>query len=251
MPAQESKSQLAPHGVLSKYYADSVERRTRVGEMFDASARHYDWINGVLSFGTGERYRREALVRAGLQPGMHTLDTGCGTGVVAGICADIAGPTGCCVALDPSREMLCQAIQKGRVNRAVRGTAERLPFASNRFDMLTMGYALRHVEDLLTTFSEYRRVLKPFGKVLLLEITPPESRIPYFLLKAYLKFGIPGIVRLARRSRDAQTLMSYYWDTIEHCVPPARILEALQQAGLKDASRNVEAGIFSEYTARK
>lgn len=93
---------LPPHQVLTDYYADAQQRRALVDHLFDASAQHYDWINAVMSFGSGQRYRRLALLRAGLKPGMSVLDVGCGTGVIAALAAQIVGPTGQICALDPS-----------------------------------------------------------------------------------------------------------------------------------------------------
>ena len=120
---------------------------------------------------------------------------------------------------------------------------------NGRFDMLTMGYALRHVADLRTTFREYLRVLKPKGKLLLLEITPPPSRLSHALLKLYLGRLMPLLARFGHGGRASRELMEYYWDTIESCVPPAVILEALAGAGFRQAERHVEMKIFSEYTA--
>jgi demethylmenaquinone methyltransferase/2-methoxy-6-polyprenyl-1,4-benzoquinol methylase len=112
-----------------------------------------------------------------------------------------------------------------------------------------MGYALRHVVDLRATFQEYRRVLKVGGKVLLLEITPPSSRLAHHLLGLYMGRILPFLARFGRGGRSSRELMEYYWDTIERCVPPATILQALAEAGFKEPKRYVEHGILSEYTA--
>ncbi|MGH8502679.1 MAG: class I SAM-dependent methyltransferase [Gammaproteobacteria bacterium] len=244
---EHEPSRQAPHPVLTRFYRREQERQTRVNAMFDAAAGHYDHIERLMSFGTGRHYRREALARAGVRNGMRVLDVGCGTGLLATQAAAITGP-GRVVAIDPSIGMLNRARVRG-APLAVRGVGEALPFADHSFDVISMGYALRHVADLQRTFREFRRVLKPGGVVLMLEITPPASRPAYALLKVYLKYLIPAAVRLARRSREAGALMSYYWATIEECVPPASILDALRRAGFERAERRVEIGIFSAYTA--
>ncbi len=241
---------LAPHPTLTRYYATEHERYRCISTWFDTTAPDYDWINRFLSLGTGLRYRRDALLRAGLGSGMQLLDVGCGTGVIAYHAGHIVSPHGQVTALDPSRQMLHEAQQKG-VRRVAQGFAECLPFADNCFDMLSMGYALRHVVDLHMTFREYRRVLKPGGVALLLEITPPKSRLPQLLLKYYLKHLIPAATRLLTRNCHAQVLMAYYWETIEQCVPPETILQALGNAGFAHIDRRVSLGIFSEYTATK
>lgn len=239
---------IAPHPVLPAYYRDEAERRLRVNQLFDASAPHYDWINRLMSLGSGARYRRDALLRAGLAPGMRLLDVGSGTGVIALLAQDIVGAGGEVIAVDPSPGML-QVAQRAGVRNTRCGRAESLPFEDASFDLLVMGYALRHVADLQATFAEYRRVLRPGGKVLILEITRPRPGLGYRLLKFYLGTLVPLATRLLRRSREAQTLMHYYWETIEHCVPPETILAALAGSGFMQPRRDVVLGIFSEYSA--
>lgn len=248
MPNPLPAGPLPPHPPLARYYGSEEQRRRQVDAWFDEAASDYDWINQAMSFGSGHRYRREALLRAGLAEGMSLLDAGSGTGGVAVQAQRIVGGTGLVAALDPSLGMLRQAAGHG-VRRRVRGLAESLPFPSQRFDMLSMGYALRHVADLRTTFREYLRVLKPGGKLLLLEITPPASRLSHTLLKLYLGRLVPLVARFGHGGRASRELMEYYWDTIENCVPPAVILEALAGAGFRSAERHVEMKIFSEYTA--
>jgi len=239
---------LSPHPPLTRYYQSEEQRRRQVGTWFNEAASDYDWINQAASFGSGVRYRKQALLRAGLAEGMSLLDVGSGTGVVAAMGQEIVGSRGLVVALDPSLGMLSQAAGRG-VRRRVRGVAESLPLPSERFDRLSMGYALRHVVDLRSTFREYRRVLKPGGKLLLLEITRPTSRLQHGLLKLYMGRVIPFMARFGRGGRSSRELMEYYWDTIEQCVPPEVILAALEDAGFSNAARSVQNGILSEYTA--
>jgi demethylmenaquinone methyltransferase/2-methoxy-6-polyprenyl-1,4-benzoquinol methylase len=241
---------LAPHPLLKSYYADEPGRKRRVNEMFDVSAPHYDWITGAMSFGTGRWYRADVLRRYGVKAGTRLLDVGSGTGVIAALAQEMVGATGKVVAVDPSEGMLAEAKKAGVRDTRV-GRGEKLPVGDAEFDILTMGYALRHVEDLTTTFREYARALVPGGRVLLLEITRPEGRVHYACLKFYLKHVVPAITRIVRRSAEAQKLMRYYWDTIEACVPPADIMNALTAAGFTDVQRKVLNGMFSEYSAVK
>jgi demethylmenaquinone methyltransferase/2-methoxy-6-polyprenyl-1,4-benzoquinol methylase len=245
-----SAPRVAPHPLLKSYYADEPGRKRRVNEMFDSSAPHYDWITGAMSFGTGRWYRGDVLRRHGVAAGTRLLDVGSGTGVIAALAQEMAGPAGRVVAVDPSEGMLAEARKAGVRDTRV-GRGEALPVGDGEFDILTMGYALRHVEDLVTTFREYRRALRPGGTVLLLEITRPAGRVHYNLLKFYLKHVVPRITRLVRRSREAEELMRYYWDTIEACVPPAQILAALEAAGFTEVKRHVLNGMFSEYSATR
>ena len=237
---------MRPHPLLESYYANEEERLRRVRAWFDAAAPDYDEITQAMSLGSGHWYRKTVLARAGLAPGARVLDVACGTGILAAAAQRIVDASGLVVGLDPSAGMLVESRRRG-VERLVRGTAEALPFAERSFDLITMGYALRHVADLETTFAEYRRILRPGGRVLILEITPPRSRLSFGLLKAYLGRFVPWLVR--RHGAVQSELMAYYWDTIEHCVPPSAILGALRASGFAHADRRVELGVFSEYAA--
>jgi demethylmenaquinone methyltransferase/2-methoxy-6-polyprenyl-1,4-benzoquinol methylase len=114
-----------------------------------------------------------------------------------------------------------------------------------------MGFALRHVADLGTVFREFRRVLRPGGRLCVLEISRPRGRIAMLALQAYMRGVVPLVARVVGRRAETATLMRYYWDTIDACVPPASIVAALHEAGFADVDRRVELGIFSEYRARR
>ena len=186
---QPSRGPLAPHPDLAGYFRDERERRTLVDHLFDASAAHYDAVIGAMSLGSGRWYRRDALKRAGLTAGMDVLDLATGTGIVARAAATLTSPervTG----LDPSQGMLEQARRTAPV-RYVRGFAETLPFRDASFDFLSMGYALRHVADLGTTFGEALRVLRPGGRLLVLEISRARSRTGLAATRLYLGGVVP------------------------------------------------------------
>ena len=243
-----STDTLPPHPTLTEYFPDELERRRFVARIFDESAADYDWIIQAMSLGSGQHYRRQALARAGLEAGMHVLDVACGTGAVSRAAQRIAG-VGQVVAADPSEGML-RSFSRSSGLSIVRAAAEDLPFADAHFDFLSMGYALRHVRDLRETFTEYRRVLKPGGRLLLLEMTRPPSKFGMWMAKAYLHRFVPALAAL-RGGRSARTLMRYFWDTIEHCVAPATIVDALREAGLESVDHRLCFGLFSEYQARE
>lgn len=200
-----------------------------------------------MSLGTGRRHRSTELRHAAIEPGMRVLDAGTGTGELAELAREQTGPTGHVIGLDPSAGML----QQGRFSRCerVQATAERLPIADASVDRITMGYALRHVTDLHTMFVEFFRVLRPAGRVLILEIRCPEAGWRRTLLKLHLKHLVPGLARL--RSRELRRLMRFYWDTIEQCVPPETILRSMNAAGFSEARSHITGGVFAAYTAAK
>ena len=189
-------------------------------------------------------------MRAGLAAGMTVLDVGTGTGLVAREAAALVGDAGLVTGVDPSPGM----VEHARVPAGIRllaGSAEAIPAADNAADFVSMGYALRHVGDLDLAFAEMFRVLRPGGRVCLLEITSPEGAVGRTLLKAYLRGLVPAIAAVVSRHRDTPELMRYYWDTIAACVAPVAIMQALGAAGFVAVDRHVELGIFSQYRARK
>ena len=133
----------------------------------------------------------------------------------------------------------------------LQGRAEELPCGDATADFVTMGYALRHLSDLDRALSEFLRVLRPGGRLVMLEITKPQGRIATLALKGYMRALVPMAARLVTRSADTATLWRYYWDTIEACATPERILHTLESAGFTQVERHVELGIFSEYRAIK
>jgi demethylmenaquinone methyltransferase/2-methoxy-6-polyprenyl-1,4-benzoquinol methylase len=242
---------IAPHPPITSFYELPEQKRPFVRRIFDVAAGDYDRVERIMALGSGSWYRRQALRRAGLRRGMRVLDVATGTGLVAREAAGIAGDPRLVLGVDPSAGMLAQAARLVPQVRFTLGTAEALPVADSSVDFLSMGYALRHVSDLSVTFREYLRVLRPGGRLCVLEITPPQGRLKLAALRAYMRWVVPRLTRFAARGGGSHTLWSYYWDTIEQCLPPARIMDAMSAAGFADVARYVSLGIFSEYTARR
>jgi demethylmenaquinone methyltransferase/2-methoxy-6-polyprenyl-1,4-benzoquinol methylase len=241
---------MLPHPTLADHYATPEAKPEFVNRLFDKGAKHYDAVVDWGFLHSGAAYRRWALKQHGLRPGDHLLDVACGTGLVAVEAAKILGSAENITCLDPSEGMLAVARSKLNAHFLV-GRAERMPLADDSFDFLTMGYALRHVTSLEETFQEYCRVLKPGGKLLILEITKPVGRIPGFFFRLYFGRIYPFLTQLFTRSTDARAMMLYYWETMNACVPPDCVLEALRSAGFTGVKRDTALGLFSEYTAFK
>jgi demethylmenaquinone methyltransferase / 2-methoxy-6-polyprenyl-1,4-benzoquinol methylase len=239
-----------PHPVLTHYYRRDEERRSFVTALFDGSARYYDRLGRVMSFGSGRWYRRWTLERTGLRPGMTLLDVATGTGQVARAATRILGDPRAVTGLDPSAGMLREA-RRTLSGPLVQGQVEELPFRAARFDMLTIGYALRHAADLDVAFRECLRVLKPRGRILVLEISRPASAGLRHLLRVYFMKVLPAIMAVSTRNRQATMLSRYYWDTIATCVAPEVIMDSLWRSGFADVGRRVFGGFISEYTATR
>lgn len=243
-------SVITPHPPLRSYYAHESDRPDWVRGVFNRTASDYDRLEALVGLGTGPRYRRQALRRAGLEPGMTVLDIGTGTGLMARAAVDIVGDAALVSGVDPSTGMLENAKVPPGV-RLLEGSAERIPLDDCSADFLSMGYALRHISDLSASFAEFHRVLRPGGLVCLLEITLPESRVLRAMLKAWLYRAVPRIATVAAATADAPLLMRYYWDTIAACVSAETILRALTEAGFVNAHRQTDLQIFSAYRASK
>ncbi|MDG4552325.1 MAG: class I SAM-dependent methyltransferase [Candidatus Contendobacter sp.] len=246
----KSDQPLQPHPTLPDYYSDLAQRPAFVRGLFDRTARYYDHVNRLLSLGSGNWYRRRALLRAGLRPGMTVLDVATGTGLVARQALAITGDPRAVIGLDISAGMLAE-VRRLLGIPLMQSLMERLPVADACCDLVSMGYALRHVADLNVTFREFYRALRPGGVLLILEITRPAHPVKRALLKLYLGRLVPLLGWLTTGQRDLQTLMHYYWDTIENCVPPETILQAIRAAGFAEAGCDVEFDLFRAYFGRK
>jgi demethylmenaquinone methyltransferase / 2-methoxy-6-polyprenyl-1,4-benzoquinol methylase len=237
----------APIPTLRDYYGSDGERQRFVTNLFDRGAPFYDRITDWMSLGSGRRHRRRSLERVGLRPGMKLLDVATGTGLVAAAALGIVGRSGTVVGLDPSPGML-REMRKRVAAPIVQSLGQELPFRDEQFDVVSMGYALRHVPDLGLAFAEYRRVLKRGGRVLILEISRPESPAALRVARWYFRGLVPWITRRLTRSGDAALMTRYYWDTIAECVPPPVIVGALRATGFQDVTQRAEVGIFMVYS---
>jgi demethylmenaquinone methyltransferase / 2-methoxy-6-polyprenyl-1,4-benzoquinol methylase len=247
--APGDRAALPPHPVLPEYYGNEEEHRAFVRRIFDSTAPDYNRIERVLAFGSGPWYRRQALRRAGLRLGDQVADVGIGTGLVAREALKIVGTGGSLTGIDPSAGMMAEVQLPGV--QLLQGRAESLPLADGSVDFVSMGYALRHLADVGLAFSEFARVLRPGGRVLVLEISRPRSRWATALLKGYMHAVMPMAAALLGRQQQSAQLWRYYWDTIAACIAPEAVLASLRSAGFDRAGRHVELGIFSEYTAVK
>jgi len=245
-----SSPETAPHEVLPQWYSAPEQRSEFVNELFDKTARHYDWVCKAMAFGTGQLHRRRTLAWGGFKPGMKLLDLATGTGLVAQAALDLGAKPGDVIGLDPSMGMLGEN-RRRRPLALVRAGGEAIPFAANSFDFVTMGYALRHVTNLVELFTGIARVLRPGGKLLVMEISKPRSKIGTALCRLYLRRIVPFVGRIATGDKETARLMQYYWDTIEACVPAEVILAAMGQAGLTGVRRRLTGGILSDYAASR
>lgn len=224
------------------------DRASAVHRLFDEAAPDYDRVASLMALGSGAWYRRAALVRSRLTRGMRVLDVAIGTGLVAREAQRIVRPEGTVTGIDVSAGMLACAAPLP-VHR-VQGRSEVLPFRAAQFDFVSLGYALRHL-DQPATFAEMLRVLRPGGIACILEISAPSAAVVRHALGLYVGRVVPLVARLIGARTVTSDLWKYFWYTIEHALPPTTVLQNLSAAGFHGAQRHLVQGIFAEYTARK
>jgi demethylmenaquinone methyltransferase/2-methoxy-6-polyprenyl-1,4-benzoquinol methylase len=235
---------------MSPGHSPSALDPTQLRQLFDDSAGIYDRVDALGSGGRGLRYRQEALGRAGLQPGARVLDVACGTGLMSLAASRLTQGRIKLVGVDPSPGMSARACIKLPIEFH-EGVAESLPVSVAGFDFLMMGYALRHVPDWNRAFREFSRVLRPGGRLLLLEITRPESRSGQFIFDVYFGSILPLLGFLVTGKFSAWRLYRYYWRTMAAARPPAAVFAALGVAGFTEVRHKLQYGCMSEYTAQK
>ena len=147
-----------------------------VRTMFDRIAPVYDVMNRVMTAGLDQRWRR-ATVRAVVRPGDRVLDAACGTGDLAIAAAEVGGLV---TGLDFSRRMLERARRKSPDLEWIEGDLLELPFPDESFDAATVGFGVRNVADLERALAELHRVLRPGGRLGILEITRPRGPLRVF-----------------------------------------------------------------------
>lgn len=170
--------------------ASREEKATQLRRVFNAIAPVYDQGNAFLSFGLASRWRQQAVASFRADPPQRVLDVACGTGDFV-IAVLNASPASEVIGLDFSEEMLRLACKKVSNATFVQGDVLALPFDAERFDAITVGFGLRNFVDIPKALSEMARVLKPGGRLIILEATQPSSRLKQALFTIYQKSVAP------------------------------------------------------------
>ncbi len=180
-----------------------------VQKMFDAIAPNYDLMNRVMTMGQDQRWRRFVVAKAGDPESGWALDLATGTGDIASLTAH-SHPSGHVVGADFSLNMLQEA-KKRFQEQAISWQAcdaNHLPYADNSFESVTFGYLLRNVDDSLQVLQEVYRVLKPGGRAVCLDTTPPQKNLLYPFIRFYFRYGIPFLGRLIASDEAAYAYLT-------------------------------------------
>lgn len=226
-----------------------------VAEVFQSVAPKYDLMNDLMSFGLHRLWKRFTIKQAAIKPGQHILDVASGTGDLAREFSRLVGPTGRVVMTDINEAML--AVGRDRLMDAgilgnlecKQADAENLPFSENEFDRITIAFGLRNVTDKAKALRSMYRVLKPGGKLLILEFSHPDSPL---LSKAYDFYSfnvIPKIGGLVAKDEDSY---QYLVESIRMHPDQSTLKSMMEDAGFEDVDYfNLTGGIVALHQGYK
>ena len=212
-----------------------AHKAEKVRSMFGNIAAKYDLNNRLHSFGRDQAWRREAVKAASVLPGDRVLDMACGTGDLTLLLAESTGAAEV-VGGDFTPEMLEIARVKNAAERIeyVHADAMALEFADASFDALTIAFGIRNVTDPAVALGEFFRVLKPAGRLVVLEFATPKSKIVRAGNAVYTKYVMPLTAGLIARDRTGA--YRYLPRSIETFLQPPAMMEAMRNAGFTDVS---------------
>lgn len=204
--SSDSQQQLTHFGFKQ---VDKQQKASLVAGVFDSVAAKYDVMNDVMSLGIHRLWKRYTIDCANVRVGNRVLDIAGGTGDLAGRFSQLVGPTGQVVLADINHSMLAvgrdKLRDKGLINNMayVQADAETLPFDDNQFDVVTMAFGLRNVTEKQNALNSIFRVLKPGGRLLVLEFSKPTSASLTKLYDLYSFHVLPTMGQLIANDADS------------------------------------------------
>ena len=214
-----------------------------VRRMFDTIAPRYDLLNRLMTLGLDRGWRRRAIRMLDLAPGSLVLDLACGT---ADLARELSRSGQRAVGVDSSGGMLASA--RAGDARLLLADAGALPFRSGALDGVVSGFALRNLADLPGVLAECARVLRPGGRVALLEVDTPSSPLLETAHRIWMRSVVP---RLGAALSD-RAAYDYLPRSVAYLPPRAELLELLERSGFRDAAhRPLSGGIAQVVTATR
>ncbi len=220
--------------------------------MFGAIARRYDLLNSILSLGLHRRWKRYAVDLAAPPPGGVAVDVCCGTGDLAFLLKERVGPCGRTVGIDftgPMVELACNRAKGIRGLWFVQGDAELLPLPDRAVDVVTVGFGVRNLVEVERALQEFLRVLRPGGRLVILEFARSRSRLFAALYDLYSLTVIPRIGRRLSHHPDAYLYLPI---SIRHWPGQEEFAGLLQAAGFcRVQVRDLLWGAVAVYVAER
>jgi demethylmenaquinone methyltransferase/2-methoxy-6-polyprenyl-1,4-benzoquinol methylase len=231
---------------------DETVKAKKVAGVFDSVATRYDLMNDLMSGGMHRLWKAFTVRQADVRPGMRVLDIAGGTGDLARAFADRAGDKGLVVLSDINESMLRagrdKLIDKGHMLPLVQCDAERLPFADDSFDVVSVAFGLRNMTHKNVALAEMRRVTRPGGKVLVLEF----SRVWAPLAPLYAAFSFSVLPWLGAKVAGDRESYRYLAESIRMHPPQEELARMMEHAGLEQVQWfNLTAGVCALHVGRK
>jgi len=225
------------------------EKAGRVREVFDSVASRYDLMNDLMSGGMHRLWKRFTIELSSVRPGQTVLDIAGGTGDLAAKFSQRVGPDGHVILADINAAMLSvgrdRLIDKGALNNisVSQADAQFLPYADNSIDCITIAFGLRNVTDKALALRSMHRVLKPGGRLLVLEFSKPTSPLLSQVYDAYSFSALPFMGKLITNDADSYR---YLAESIRKHPDQETLLEMVEDAGFVDCKyHNMTGGIVA------
>ncbi|MDP4535655.1 bifunctional demethylmenaquinone methyltransferase/2-methoxy-6-polyprenyl-1,4-benzoquinol methylase UbiE [Alkalimonas collagenimarina] len=231
------------------------EKVSLVADVFHSVAAKYDVMNDLMSFGIHRLWKRFTIDCSAVRPGQSVLDLAGGTGDLTALFSKRVGPTGKVVLADINASMLNVGRDKlrdqGLVDNIdyVQANAEALPFADNSFDIITIGFGLRNVTNKSAALASMFRVLKPGGRLLVLEFSKPESEL---LSKAYDLYSFKLLPKMGQLIANDPDSYQYLAESIRMHPDQETLKQMMEQVGFAEVSyHNLTGGIVALHRGYK
>ena len=225
------------------------EKTNLVREVFSSVAGKYDVMNDLMSLGVHRLWKHDFVINSGVRLGHQVLDLAGGTGDISALMSKRVGKRGRVVLTDINADMLKRGRSRledkgivGNVDYAL-VNAEQLPFAKGRFDAVTIAFGLRNVTDKMAALKEMYRVLKPGGRVHILEFSKVRSET---LQKAYDRYSFDILPLMGKLVADDEDSYRYLAESIRQHPPQEELAEMMQSAGFDQVRfRDLSVGVVA------
>jgi demethylmenaquinone methyltransferase / 2-methoxy-6-polyprenyl-1,4-benzoquinol methylase len=229
--------------MANRFYTDDGQRAARVNDLFALVAPRYDLMNDLQSFGLHRWWKRRLVKMARVQTGERALDLCCGTGDIALALAQRGAQV---MGLDFNRPMLDVAESKSRKKKPpaagkggapysapqfVQGNALQIPAPDNSFDIVTIGYGLRNLADFDAGLREMQRVLRPGGRLLVLDFGKPDNRLWRAIYFGYMRCFVPVLGRVFCGDAAAY---AYILESLRHYPAQHGVAARMRELGLRE-----------------
>lgn len=239
---------------VKPYEEDRDSKKQQVSKMFNNIAPYYDFLNHFLSLGIDKNWRKKAIRELQTSQPQHILDVATGTADVAIALAKTLQPKQV-IGLDIAAEMLDIGRKKvkqqdlSEVVELIDGDAENLPFENNTFDAVTVAFGVRNFENLLSGMNEIQRVLKPNGKLVVLEFSKPRLFPLKQLFQFYFKYILPFIGKITSKDPKAYR---YLYESVQAFPDGKEFIKVMEKAGFQqNQQKSLTFGISSLYIGNK